>query len=45
MIEDAEKKLNHMLDLLNCEVLSKPVVDKLYEISRGRSQRILPFVI
>ena len=35
MVEDLERRIGALFDALNCEMLSKPVVDQLLELTRG----------
>ena len=35
MIEDLERRINVLFDALNCETLSKLVIDQLLELTRG----------
>jgi protein transport protein SEC31 len=35
MIDDLERRLNSLFDALNCETLSKPVVEQLVVLTRG----------
>jgi len=37
MVEDLERRIGALFDALNCETLSKPVVDQLLELTRGGS--------
>lgn len=36
MADDLERRINSLFDALNCETLSKPVVDQLLVLARGR---------
>lgn len=35
MVEDLERRIGALFDALNCETLSKPVVDQLLELTRA----------
>ncbi|KAG6331883.1 hypothetical protein ID866_7205 [Astraeus odoratus] len=35
MVDDLERRINALFDALNCETLSKPVVDQLLELTRA----------
>jgi protein transport protein SEC31 len=35
MADDLERRINSLFDALNCETLSKPVVDQLLVLARG----------
>ena len=37
MVEDLERRINALFDALNCETLSKPMIDQLLELTRGGS--------
>lgn len=35
MVDDLERRINPLFDALNCETLSKPVVDQLLVLIQG----------
>ena len=35
MVDDTERRLNALFDALNCETLSKPVVEQLVTLTNG----------
>jgi len=35
LVDDLERRINPLFDALNCETLSKPVVDQLLVLARG----------
>ena len=35
LVDDLERRINPLFDALNCETLSKPVVDQLLVLTRG----------
>lgn len=35
IVEDLERRINPLFDALNCETLSRPVVDQLVVLTRG----------
>lgn len=39
MVDDIERRLNVLFDALNCETLSRPVVDQLLTLVQGRLPR------
>ena len=36
LVDDLERRINPLFDALNCETLSKPVVDQLLILTRGK---------
>jgi len=35
LVDDLERRINPLFDALNCETLSKPVVEQLIVLTRG----------
>jgi len=40
MVDDLERRINPLFDALNCETLSKPVVDQLLVLIQGTYWRL-----
>jgi len=41
-VDDLERRINPLFDALNCETLSKPVVDQLLVLTRAMESRDRP---
>jgi len=42
LVDDLERRINPLFDALNCETLSKPVVDQLLVLTRAMENRDRP---
>jgi protein transport protein SEC31 len=42
LVDDLERRINPLFDALNCETLSKPVVDQLIVLTRAMDARDRP---